>query len=173
MGLVASVLSSAAIKFSLLVCTLSQGPHPLPELVLPHLRREQPKFFSQDKETDACFQVPSENLYQFSHQHLELNISDSVFPCCTHVLETEVILGKLGAAFSFCTASSSEDRSSVSWPPATALLYSVITILSAQTIFLQRAPSQGIGFRRCFYFSPILLPLSVFRPVPGSPTLVK
>ena len=123
------------------------------------------KALSQGKETDPCFQVPFENLYQFFLQHLELDILESAFYCCTDALETEVIPGKLRAASGFCTASfSKEAQRSISWSLAMALLYSIFTILSSQTWFLCKAPSQGTGFQKCFYFSPTLLSFSIFRP---------
>lgn len=107
------------------------------------------KASSQSKETDPCFQVPFENLYEFFYHYIELNISDSVFYCYTDTLETEVIQGQLRVASGFWTANSSKEAwRKVSWSFEMVLLCSIFIILSSKTRFLYKVWAS----RRVFIF---------------------
>ena len=174
------------------MCIFSQGTL---SQHLPYLTYiENNQSILTEQRNRPCFQVPFENLYEFFHHYLELNISDSVFYCYTDTLEMEVTQGQLTVASGFWTAHfSKEVWRKVSWSLEMVLLRSIFIILSFKPRFLYkvRASRRVFIFPQHFYPFPfsdcsfiLLLPdpwhlsnerdaLWGFLLIPGSQGLVR
>ena len=144
------------------MCILSQGTL---SQHLPYITyTENNQSILTEQRNRPCFQVPFENLYEFFHHYLELNISDSVFYCYTDTLEMEVIQGQLTVASGFWTARfSKEVWRKVSWSLEMVLLRSIFIILSSKPRFLYKVQAS-----RGFLFSPNTFILFRFQTAASS-----